>query len=96
MNGIKISDVERLRAAGIDTSHLGSVFIRGLIKQVLVDGFFHGDPHPGNVLVDPDTGQIIFLDFGLVGELRTDQRLTLIQLLFALRAQGQQRASRTR
>ena len=85
VNGIKISDVARLRAAGLDTSHLGSVFIRGLIKQVLVDGFFHGDPHPGNVLVDPDTGRIIFLDFGLIGELRADQRLTLIQLLFALK-----------
>ncbi|MDH4141806.1 MAG: AarF/UbiB family protein [Chloroflexota bacterium] len=85
VRGIKISDVEGLRNAGLDTTHLGSVFIRALIKQVLVDGFFHGDPHPGNILVDPDTGQIIFLDFGLVGELRPDQRLTLIQLLFALR-----------
>jgi ubiquinone biosynthesis protein len=86
VKGIKISDVERLRAAGMDTTHLGSVFIRGLIKQVLVDGFFHGDPHPGNVLVDPETGQIVFLDFGLIGELRSDQRLTLIQLLYALKS----------
>lgn len=85
VGGIKISDVARLREAGIDTTELGSVFIRALIKQVLVDGFFHGDPHPGNVLVDPDTGRIIFLDFGLVGELRTDQRMTLIQLLLALK-----------
>jgi ubiquinone biosynthesis protein len=85
VRGIKISDVEALRGAGMDTTHLGSVFIRALIKQVLVDGFFHGDPHPGNVLVDPDTGRIVFLDFGLIGELRSDQRLTLIQLLFALK-----------
>ena len=85
VGGIKISDVDRLREAGIDTTELGSVFIRAMIKQVLVDGFFHGDPHPGNVLVDPDTGRIIFLDFGLIGELRTDQRMTLIQLLLALR-----------
>lgn len=86
VKGIKISDVDRLRDAGLDTRHLGGVFIRSLIKQVLVDGFFHGDPHPGNVLVDPDTQQIVFLDFGLIGELRTDQRLTLIQLLFALKS----------
>jgi ubiquinone biosynthesis protein len=86
VQGIKISDTERLRAAGLDTSHLGTVFIRAMIKQVLVDGFFHGDPHPGNVLVDPDNGRIIFLDFGLVGELRTDQRTTLIQLLLGLKA----------
>jgi ubiquinone biosynthesis protein len=85
VRGIKISDVDALQAAGMDTTELGGVFIRALIKQVLVDGFFHGDPHPGNVLVDPETKRIIFLDFGLVGELRTDQRLTLIQLLLALR-----------
>jgi ubiquinone biosynthesis protein len=86
VGGIKISDADALRAAGLDTTALGSVFIRALIKQVLVDGFFHGDPHPGNVLVDPASGRIIFLDFGLVGELRSDQRLTLIQLLFALKS----------
>jgi ubiquinone biosynthesis protein len=90
VRGIKISDVEAIRAAGYDTTELGGVFIRALIKQVLVDGFFHGDPHPGNVLVDPATGRIIFLDFGLVGELRTDQRLTLIQLLLALRGADSQ------
>jgi ubiquinone biosynthesis protein len=90
VDGIKISDVDRLRAAGLDTTHLGSVFIRALIKQVLVDGFFHGDPHPGNVLVDPDTGRIILLDFGLVGELETERRLTLIQLLYALKTADSQ------
>jgi ubiquinone biosynthesis protein len=90
VRGIKISEVERLREAGVDTAHMGSVFIRALIKQVLVDGFFHGDPHPGNVMVDPERGQIIFLDFGLIGELRTDQRLTLIQLLYAIRGKDSQ------
>ena len=86
VKGIKISDVERLRAADLDTARLGSVFIRGLIRQVLIDGFFHGDPHPGNVLVDPETGRIVFLDFGLVGQLRTEQRLALLQLLYALKS----------
>ncbi|MGZ3588449.1 MAG: AarF/UbiB family protein [Candidatus Limnocylindrales bacterium] len=90
VRGIKISEVERLREAGVDTAHMGSVFIRALIKQVLVDGFFHGDPHPGNVMVDPERGRIIFLDFGLIGELRTDQRLTLIQLLYAIRGKDSQ------
>jgi ubiquinone biosynthesis protein len=86
VHGIKLSDAEHLREAGLDTRHLGGVFIRALIRQVLIDGFFHGDPHPGNVLVDPDTGHIVFLDFGLVGELRTDQRLSLLQLLYALKS----------
>lgn len=90
VRGIKISDVERLEAAGLDTKELGTVFIRALVKQVLVDGFFHGDPHPGNVLVDPDRKQIIFLDFGLVGELRADQRLSIVQLLYALQQKDAQ------
>ena len=53
VNGIKISKADELRAAGFDTTELGTVFIRAIIKQVLVDGFFHGDPHPGNILGDP-------------------------------------------
>jgi ubiquinone biosynthesis protein len=90
VRGIKISDVERLEAAGMDTKELGTAFIRALIKQVLVDGFFHGDPHPGNVLVDTDRKQIIFLDFGLVGELGPEQRLSIIQLLYALQQKDAQ------
>jgi ubiquinone biosynthesis protein len=85
VSGIKISNVEGLDAAGIDKQDLGVLFVRGLIKQVLVDGFFHGDPHPGNILVNPATGQILFLDFGLVGHLTRDQRLDLIDLINGLR-----------
>ena len=55
VKGIKISKADELRAAGFDTTELGTVFIRAIIKQVLVDGFFHGDPHPGNILGDPET-----------------------------------------
>jgi ubiquinone biosynthesis protein len=84
VRGVKISDVKDLDAAGIDRQELGSMFVRALIKQVLVDGFFHGDPHPGNVLVDPATGRIIFLDFGLVGRLNRDQRLDLLDLINGL------------
>ena len=53
VKGIKISKSDELREAGFDTAELGRVFLRAIIKQVLIDGFFHGDPHPGNVLVDP-------------------------------------------
>ena len=85
VKGIKISKVDELRDAGFDTTELGATFVRALIKQVLVDGFFHGDPHPGNILVDPDTRQIVFLDFGLVGQLTQQQRLDLLDLINGLR-----------
>jgi ubiquinone biosynthesis protein len=85
VKGIKISKVDELREAGFDTTELGATFVRALIKQVLVDGFFHGDPHPGNILVDPDTRGIVFIDFGLVGQLTQQQRLDLLDLINGLR-----------
>ncbi|MCP4010838.1 MAG: AarF/ABC1/UbiB kinase family protein, partial [Proteobacteria bacterium] len=56
-----------------------------MIHQLLVDGFFHGDPHPGNVFVNLDDAQIIFLDTGMMGRLAEDQRTGIINLLKALR-----------
>ncbi len=85
VTGIKISKVDELQAAGLDTAALGSVFIRAIIKQVLIDGFFHGDPHPGNVFADPEAGTIVFLDLGLVGQLDRQQRLDLLGLIFAIK-----------
>ena len=61
------------------------MFIRAIIKQVLVDGFFHGDPHPGNILADPISKQIIFLDLGLVGQLNQQQRVDLLGLIYAIK-----------
>ena len=85
VHGIKISKADELRAAGFDTTELGTVFIRAIIKQVLVDGFFHGDPHPGNILADPISKQIIFLDLGLVGQLSAQQRVDLLGLIYSIK-----------
>ncbi|MCW5890317.1 MAG: AarF/ABC1/UbiB kinase family protein [bacterium] len=57
--------------------------VRAGVKQVFVDGFFHGDPHPGNVLVD-DAGTVCLIDFGLVGRLEPSQRDDLVTLILAL------------
>jgi ubiquinone biosynthesis protein len=58
--------------------------MRAMMKQIIVDGFFHADPHPGNLFISPETGEVTFLDFGLVGELRADQRVELFDLLISL------------
>src|SRR6185436_4460630 len=63
---------------------LARTFERAILKQILIDGFFHADPHPGNLFISPQTGTITFLDLGLVGELRADQRMDLIDLMFSL------------
>jgi len=79
VRGIKISNTEALHEAGFDTDDLGNTFIRSVIKQVLIDGFFHGDPHPGNLLADPEKRNLVYLDLGLVGQLSGPQRVDLGQ-----------------
>ncbi|MFB6350741.1 MAG: AarF/UbiB family protein, partial [Bradymonadaceae bacterium] len=54
-----------------------------MVKMVLKDGFFHGDPHPGNILVDPDD-TLVFIDFGLVGTLSPHQQNDLIDLILTI------------
>ena len=87
INGVKISDLDAIDAAGIDRSTLATTALSAMIKQLLIDGFFHADPHPGNVLVNLDTGAITFIDTGMVGELNVHQRMNVIQLLIALQDQ---------
>ncbi len=84
VKGVKITDVDALDAAGVDRTEVARVFMRAIIKQVLFDGFFHGDPHPGNVLVATETGHVIFLDLGMMGELTKDQRLAMADLIWSL------------
>jgi ubiquinone biosynthesis protein len=85
VRGVKATDVAALDAAGVDRDLVARRFLRAIIKQVLVDGFFHGDPHPGNIVIDPETGSLTFLDLGLVGELDSSRRMQLLGLMWSLR-----------
>ena len=69
MDGITVSQVERLREAGVDIPKLAATGVEIFFTQVFRDGFFHADMHPGNILVRPDSGQYIALDFGIMGTL---------------------------
>jgi ubiquinone biosynthesis protein len=84
IHGVKISDIGAIEAAGLERETVARNALRAVIKQLLIDGFFHADPHPGNLLVNLQTGQITFLDCGMVGQLDLTQRVNLIQLIFAL------------
>ena len=84
VNGIKATHADELDPS-VEREAVARTLITALIKQLLIDGFFHADPHPGNVVLDPDTGRVTFLDLGLMGELRQEQRLDLIALVWALR-----------
>src|SRR5215469_1385807 len=82
VRGVKISDVEAMRRAGLDVAKVGEAALRAAIKMLLIDGFFHADPHPGNLFVNTDTGVVTFLDCGMVGELTVAQRAHMVVLLW--------------
>ncbi|EQB71207.1 MAG: hypothetical protein AMDU1_APLC00032G0028 [Thermoplasmatales archaeon A-plasma] len=79
VSGIKITDVEKLRAAGIDLKNLAWRLDLTFMRMLLRDDIFHADPHPGNISVMPD-GRIILYDFGMVGTLDSKTRFSLLSL----------------
>ena len=72
-DAIKISDPEGLNRAGIDRRKVAERLAASVCSQILRDGFFHADPHPGNIQIMPD-GTIIFLDTGMVGRLNETRK----------------------
>lgn len=84
VKGVKLTNTAAIDAAGLNRNEIANSFLRAVIKQVLIDGFFHGDPHPGNLFVNPETGVITFLDLGLIGILTQKQRMNLLDLLYTM------------
>ncbi|MGB3787437.1 MAG: AarF/ABC1/UbiB kinase family protein [Phormidesmis sp.] len=77
MPGIKISHYEALESAGLDRKRLARLGAEAYLRQLLTDGFFHADPHPGNIAVDTD-GSLIFYDFGMMGQIQAVTRTRLM------------------
>lgn len=82
IRGLKISDVTGIRAAGVDPVMIAENGSKAILRMVLVNGFYHADPHPGNVFVMPD-GVICFLDYGIVGSVDDVVRDQLVRFLIA-------------
>ena len=82
--GIKITDIEKLEAMGIDREKLVIRVHHVFFKMLLRHNIFHADPHPGNISVAPDTGAIILYDFGMVGRIDNETRVMLIRLYLGL------------
>ncbi|HXI74155.1 MAG TPA: AarF/UbiB family protein, partial [Pyrinomonadaceae bacterium] len=81
--GKKITEVSPLRFMDMDTAALAEEIFRAYLKQILVDGFFHADPHPGNVFVTEDD-RIALLDLGMVAHISGNFRENLLRLLLAI------------
>jgi len=89
VDGIKISDRQALEEAGIEPSTVMQSLLEAYCEQILVEGFFHADPHPGNLLVLPPVEEdspatIVFIDFGLAKELPPAFRESVVQFAGAL------------
>ena len=82
--GIKITDIEKLDAMGIDREKLVIRVHHVFFKMLLRHTIFHADPHPGNISVAPDSGAIILYDFGMVGRIDNETRIMLIRLYLGL------------
>ncbi len=81
--GIKISHYEALEAAGLDRREIAASSARAYLMQILDAGFFHADPHPGNIAVSPE-GQLIFYDFGMMGSIKAITREKMMALFFGV------------
>ena len=80
IRGIKVTDKVRLEAAGVDIMQLLSQGTRANLTQLFEHGLFHADPHPGNLLVESESGTLVFLDFGMMSIIKDDQKLRMIEI----------------
>ena len=83
IDGIPGEDLDRVSRAGLDRQLLARRGAQAVLKMIIEDGFFHADPHPGNVFYLPGN-RIAFIDFGMVGRVSPRRREDLLQLLMGL------------
>jgi len=81
MDGIKVSELDTLQASNIDSRKVAKIGVDLYLEQVLEHGFFHADPHPGNIFVLPNTEKICFIDFGMMGTIMPNDKDSLIALM---------------
>jgi predicted unusual protein kinase regulating ubiquinone biosynthesis (AarF/ABC1/UbiB family) len=83
IDGIKVTDIAALERAGIDKRDVAQRLVNHFCEMILRDGFFHADPHPGNILVQPGP-RLVFLDFGLAKDFPPQFRDGIVRLTFAI------------
>lgn len=83
INGVKLTNPQEIRELGLDARYMVEVGVQCSLLQLLEHGFFHADPHPGNLLATPD-GKLAYLDFGMMSEVKPYQRYGLIEAVVHL------------
>lgn len=82
IEGIKINNLKKLKEAGYNLDDIGNKLALSFCKQIFQDGFFHGDPHPGNLMIC--SGKICFIDFGMFGTISKALKVALNEMMFAI------------
>jgi ubiquinone biosynthesis protein len=83
VHGVKVTDLPDVRRIELDGESLGDALFEAYLKQILVDGIFHADPHPGNVFLTDDD-RIALIDLGMVGYVSEEMQQELLKLLIAI------------
>lgn len=83
IEGTKLTELEAIAAQGLDATYLVNVGVQCSLRQLLEHGFFHADPHPGNLLAMPD-GKLAYLDFGMMSNMKPYQKYGLIEAIVHL------------
>ena len=83
IDGFKLTDIASIKAAGLDPDAMIQVGVTSGLRQLLEHGFFHADPHPGNLFAMPD-GRMAYIDFGMMDQLSQDNKETLVSAVVHL------------
>lgn len=81
IDGIPLTDMNAVKASGVDLKKLGTTVMQSFLRHALRDGFFHADMHPGNLFVERD-GTLVMLDLGIMGRIGKNERRFLAEILF--------------
>lgn len=87
VEGLRLNQFEELDKQGYDHKQLAEQLVKALFRQILIEGFFHADPHPGNIFLLKG-GVISFIDFGMVGRLTLDMKQNFASLIIAMMRQN--------
>ena len=82
VDGIPIRDTAALDAARLDRKALATTLMQSFLRHAIRDGFFHADMHPGNLFADPKTGNVIAVDFGIMGRISRRERRFLADIIY--------------
>lgn len=87
VEGTKLNEIDKIEKKGYSRKVIAERVINSIFKQIFLEGFFHGDPHPGNILVLPNE-EIVFMDFGMVGRLSPQMRDHFASFIIAMMLQN--------